>query len=157
MSITHLKAGDVAPSFSANDQNGNTVSLADFKGKKVALYFYPRDNTPTCTTQACNLRDNYAVLQQHGIVVLGVSPDHERSHTKFITKHDLPFTLLVDTEKELANAYGVFGEKKFMGRITQGIHRTTFLIDEAGNIEQVIKKVKAKIHSQQILEALALV
>lgn len=150
--MTTLQTGIKAPAFTAKDQDGNTVSLKDYKGKKVALYFYPQDNTPTCTNQACNLRDNFAILKKKGITVLGVSPDPEKSHKKFEQKFDLPFTLLSDPEHKIINAYGVWGWKKFMGRDFMGVHRTTFLINEKGVIEHIIEKVKSKEHTAQILE-----
>lgn len=149
---TTLTAGTKAPAFTAKDQDGNIVSLKDFKGKKVALYFYPHDNTPTCTTEACNLRDNFTLLSTAGITVIGVSTDDEKSHKKFEQKHCLPFTLLADTEHKIAEAYGVWSLKKFMGREFIGLHRTTFLINEKGIIEHIIEKVKSKEHSLQILE-----
>ena len=152
-----LKVGDKAPDFTAVIETGETVSLKDYKGKKLVVYFYPRDNTPTCTVEACNIRDGFEELKSHNIEVLGVSPDTEKKHTNFINKFDLPFSLIADTEKELANAFGVWGPKKFMGKVSDGIHRTTFIVDENGVIEQVIDKVKSKIHTQQILEALGLV
>lgn len=148
---TTCKPGQKAPDFKAKDQDGNTVSLKDFKGKKVALYFYPRDNTPTCTTQACNLRDNFTLLQQAGIVILGVSDDDEKSHKKFEQKFGLPFPLLVDAGNHIAEAYGVWGLKKFMGREFMGVHRTTFLINETGRIDHVIEKVVSKDHAGQIM------
>jgi len=151
MSIT-LQEGSKAPDFMAQDQNGNAVSLKDFKGKKVALFFYPKDNTPTCTTQACNLRDNFARLKKAGIGVIGVSIDTEKSHKKFEDKFQLPFTLLADPERAILEAYGVWGPKKFMGREFGGTHRTTFLINEKGVIDHIIEKVKSKEHSEQILE-----
>lgn len=149
---TILKEGSTAPGFTAKDQNGNTVSLSDYKGKKIALYFYPKDNTPTCTVQACNLRDNIAALKKKGIIVLGISTDTEKSHKKFEEKFQLPFTLIADTNQELAEAYGVWGPKKFMGKEYTGIHRTTFLINEKGIIDHVITKVNSKDHSKQILD-----
>ncbi len=148
-----LQQGDKAPAFTTTTQDGNTVSLKDFKGKKVALYFYPKDNTPTCTVEACNLRDNFGALTAKGIVVLGVSPDNEKSHKKFETKFSLPFTLLTDTELKMANAYGVYGEKQLYGRKYMGIFRTTFLIDEKGKIAHTITDVKSKNHTEQILAA----
>ncbi len=151
--MTTLKPGDKAPDFISTDQNGNTVSLADFKGKKLVLYFYPRDNTPTCTNEACNFRDNYTLLKKKGFEVVGVSPDTEKKHQNFIGKFELPFMLLADTEREVLNAYEVWGPKKFMGKISDGVHRTTFVIDENGVIERVFTKVKSKIHSEQILES----
>lgn len=151
-----LKAGDKAPDFTATIETGESISLKDYRGNKVVVYFYPRDNTPTCTVEACNIRDGYSELKGHNIEVFGVSPDSEKKHVNFISKFDLPFHLIADTEKELANAFGVWGPKKFMGKVSDGIHRTTFIIDEKGVIEQVISKVKSKIHTQQILEALGL-
>ncbi|MGC4079312.1 MAG: thioredoxin-dependent thiol peroxidase [Rubrivivax sp.] len=149
--MKHLKPGDKAPDFTAKDQNGNLVSLADFKGKRVLLYFYPHDDTPTCTVQACNLRDNFGALKGAGITVLGVSVDSEQKHKKFETKHQLPFTLLVDEELHIVNLYGVWGEKQFMGRTITGTHRTSFMIDEKGIIAEIIDKVKSKIHADQVL------
>lgn len=150
--MTTLKQGDKAPAFKAKDQNGTIHQLKDYKGKKLALYFYPRDNTPTCTVQACNLRDNYEALQQAGITILGVSTDDEQSHKKFETKHQLPFPLLEDSEHKMVNDYGVWGPKKFMGKEFDGTHRTTFLIDEKGKIAHIIEKVKSKEHAAQILQ-----
>ena len=147
-----LKPGDKAPGFTALDQNGNEISLRDYKGKKVVLYFYPKDNTPTCINEACNIRDNYAVLKKKGIVVLGVSIDTEKSHKKFEQKHQLPFTLLADPDRKILEAYGVWGLKKFMGREFMGTHRTTFLINEKGIIDHIIEKVVSKDHSTQILD-----
>ena len=152
-----LKVGDKAPDFTAIIESGETVSLSDYKGKKLVVYFYPKDNTPTCTVEACNLRDGFSELKSHGIEILGVSPDSEKKHTNFINKFNLPFNLIADTEKKLAKAFGVWGPKKFMGRVFDGIHRITFIIDENGEISHVIEKVKSKIHTQQILEALGLV
>lgn len=146
-----LSIGSSAPLFSTTDQDGNEVSLANFKGQKVVLYFYPKDNTPTCTTQACNLRDNYHAFLAKGYVVLGISPDSEKSHGKFIAKHQLPFTLLVDTDAQIAQQYGVWQLKKMMGKEYMGIVRTTFVIDEAGNIAQIINQVKSSDHATQIL------
>ena len=146
-----LSIGSSAPLFSTTNQDGNTVSLANFKGQKVVLYFYPKDNTPTCTTQACNLRDNYNAFLAKGYVVLGISPDSEKSHGKFIAKHQLPFTLLVDTDAQIAQQYGVWQLKKMMGKEYMGIVRTTFVIDEAGNIAQIINQVKSSDHATQIL------
>ncbi|HLW39714.1 MAG TPA: thioredoxin-dependent thiol peroxidase [Brumimicrobium sp.] len=151
--MTNLKQGDAAPNFTAKDENGNTVSLSDFKGKKVVLYFYPKDMTPGCTNQACNLRDNYAILQEKEIVILGVSPDDEARHQKFISKYELPFPLIADTDKAVMNAYQVWGPKKFMGKTYDGVHRTTFLINEEGIIHDVIKKPKTKAHAEEILES----
>ncbi|WP_298740965.1 thioredoxin-dependent thiol peroxidase [uncultured Chitinophaga sp.] len=150
--MKHLKEGDKAPAFKGVDQNGNKISLAGLKGKKVVLYFYPHDNTPTCTDQACNLRDNYQVLLQQGFTVIGVSTDGQKSHQKFAKKHELPFPLLPDEDLQIVSAYGVWGEKKFMGRIFDGTHRTTFLINEKGIIEKIIDKPHSKTHAQEILE-----
>ncbi|OWY25618.1 thioredoxin-dependent thiol peroxidase [Sphingobacteriales bacterium UPWRP_1] len=149
--MTHLSEGTPAPAFTATDQLGNTVSLADLKGKKVVLYFYPKDDTPGCTAEACNLRDNYELLGQKGYTVIGVSPDSVKSHQKFADKYQLPFTLLADQNNAIANAYGVWGEKKFMGKTYMGIHRTTFIIDQNGIIEKVITKVDTKSHTQQLV------
>ncbi|UYQ92293.1 thioredoxin-dependent thiol peroxidase [Chitinophaga horti] len=148
----HLKEGDKAPIFKGIDQNGKKVSLNDFKGKRVVLYFYPKDSTATCTVQACNLRDNYADLTAQGYEVVGVSADSEKSHQKIITKNSLPFTLLADEDRTILNQYGVWGEKKFMGRIFDGIHRTTFLINEKGIIHKIIRKPQSKRHTEEILE-----
>jgi len=149
--MTTLAAGDKAPDFSAKDQSGNIVSLSDFKGKKVVLYFYPKDDTPGCTKEACNFRDNFALLKKNGYVVLGVSVDSERSHKKFIEKYELPFTLISDTEKQVVTAYGVWGKKKFMGREYMGTARVTFVIDEKGIIEKVIDKVETTDSTSQVL------
>lgn len=148
---TTLKAGDKAPELNINDQNGNTVKLADYKGKKLILYFYPKDDTPGCTAEACNLRDNYSALKKKGFEILGVSADNEKKHQKFIEKHSLPFPLLADTEQQVCNAYGVWGKKKFMGREYMGINRTTFVINEKGKIEHIITNVDTKNHTEQIL------
>lgn len=148
--MTHLQEGDKAPEFSGIDQNGNAISLADFKGKKVILYFYPKDMTPGCTTQACNYRDNYSDLQSKGYQVIGVSADSEARHQKFIEKYDLPFPLIADTDRKIIEQYGVWGEKKFMGKVFDGIHRQTFVIGEDGNLEKVIKKVKTKEATEQL-------
>ena len=148
-----IKKGDIAPDFDGVDQNGNSVSLKDFKGKKIALYFYPKDNTPGCTAQACNLKDNYDLLLKKGIQVIGVSTDNVASHKKFETKYALPFPLIADPDKIIVNQYRVWGEKKFMGRTFDGTHRTTFLIDEKGIVADVITKPKTKEHSEQILDA----
>lgn len=149
--MSTLKEGDKAPQFETTDQDGKTVSLADYKGKKVVLYFYPKDDTPGCTAESCNLRDNYHSLQAQGYKVLGVSADNEKSHKKFANKFKLPFPLLADTEKEIINSYGVWGEKKFMGRKYMGILRTTFIIDENGVIEKIIREVETKNHAEQII------
>ena len=151
--MTTLKEGDKAPDFKVINELGEEMTLADFLGKKLVLYFYPKDSTPGCTAESCNLRDNYADLKTKGFEVLGVSADGEASHQKFIKKHELPFHLLADTQKEVLNAYGVWGPKQFMGRTFDGIHRTTFVIDENGMIERVFTKVKTKEHTEQILES----
>lgn len=151
----HLKEGDKAPEFNVTDQNGKVHKIADYKGKKLILYFYPKDLTPGCTVESCNLRDNYESLKKDGFEVLGVSADDEKKHQKFIDKHNLPFNLLADTNREVLNNYGVWGEKKFMGKVYDGIHRTTFIIDENGMIEKIINKVKTKNHTEQILNELA--
>lgn len=150
--MTTLKVNDKAPDFEAKDQDGEIVKLSDYKGKKVILYFYPQDNTPTCTTEACNFRDNYSKLQKKGYAVIGVSPDSERKHQNFIEKFELPFTLISDKDLKVANAYGVWGPKKFMGKVSDSIHRETFVIDETGNIEKIIEKVVSKKATQQIFE-----
>lgn len=148
-----LQEGDKAPNFKSKDQDGKLVSLNDFKGKKVALYFYPEDDTPTCTIEACNLRDNYSLLKKNGITVLGVSPDDEKKHKKFEQKFDLPFTLIADSDKKIIDKYGVWGEKNLYGRKYLGLHRTTFLIDEKGIIKKIFKKPRSKMHSEEILKA----
>lgn len=145
-----LEIGQQAPDFSAKNQNGETVHLSDFRGKKVILYFYPKDNTPGCTTEACNFRDNYQSLKKEGFEIIGVSVDNETSHKKFITKHELPFQLLVDEDKSLVEAYGVWVEKNMYGKKYMGTARTTFVIDEQGIIQHIIKKVDNKNASQQI-------
>lgn len=147
-----LNVGDIAPDFAVNDQSGKQVKLSDFKGKKVVLYFYPKDNTPGCTAEACNLRDNYQALMRAGYVVLGVSKDDEKSHQKFIDKFELPFPLLADTEKDIHEKYGTWVEKSMYGRKYMGSARVTFLIDENGKIEEIIEKVKTKDHTAQILK-----
>ena len=149
---TSLKAGDKAPDFKAKDQNGKIVSLKDCLGKKLILYFYPKDDTPTCTVEACNLRDNFSGLKKKGYTIIGVSADEEKKHLKFIKKYDLPFQLLADVEMKVIKAYDVWGTKQFMGKIYDGINRTTFVIDEKGKIEKVITDVKSKKHTEQILE-----
>ncbi len=148
-----LKEGDKAPYWVGKDQDGREMSLTDFRGKKLVLYFYPKDNTPTCTEQACNLRDEMKELNANGFEVVGVSADSERKHRNFIGKFDLNFPLIADTELKIIKSYGVWGWKKFMGREYKGIIRTTFLIDENGIIEKIINKIKAKQHAAQIIEA----
>lgn len=149
---TGLKAGDKAPDFKGKDENGKIVSLKNFAGKKLVLYFYPKDNTPGCTVEACNLRDNYSGLKKKGYSILGVSADEELKHLKFIEKFDLPFSLLADVDLKVIKAYDVWGSKKFMGKTYDGINRTTFVIDEKGKIEKVITAVNTKNHTEQILE-----
>jgi len=149
--MKHLKVGDKAPDFSTEDEKGNKIELSDFSGSKLILYFYPKDSTPGCTMQACNLRDNYDLLLEKGYKVLGVSADSAKRHQNFIAKNKLPFPLLMDEEKKIINDYGVWGLKKFMGKEYDGIHRTTFVISEKGMIEEIIEKVKTKLHTEQIL------
>lgn len=146
-----LGIGEKAPDFMVNDQNGDIVKLSGFKGKKVVLYFYPKDNTPGCTAESCNLRDNYDALQQQGYEVLGISKDSEKSHQKFIKNQNLPFTLLADTELKVHELYGTWVEKSMYGRKYMGTARVTFIIDEQGLIENIIEKVKTKDHTSQIL------
>lgn len=143
--------GDKAPDFSGVDQNDKTIKLSDFSGKKVVLYFYPKDDTPGCTKEACSFRDNFSELTEQGIVVIGVSPDNVKSHQKFAGKYNLPFTLVADPEKEIVNLYGVYREKNMYGKISMGVVRTTFLIDESGKIVHIFKKPKTEIHSQEVL------
>ncbi len=151
--MTSLQEGDKAPAFTGKDQDGAKISLSDYKGKKVVLYFYPEDNTPTCTVQACNLRDNYALLKKEGFVVLGVSPDEEKKHKKFEEKFDLPFTLIADPDHTIIDKYGVWGEKQLYGRKYMGLHRTTFLVDEKGIIRKIFLKPKSKQHAEEIVKA----
>ena len=146
-----LEIGQKAPNFETINQDGNTVKLSDFAGKKIVMYFYPKDNTPTCTTQACNLRDNYATLQAKGYTVLGVSVDNAKSHKKFQTKFELPFDLLDDSAQKIVNDYGVWVGKMMYGKAYMGTLRTTFLIDETGIITDIIEKVESKRHSEQIV------
>lgn len=146
-----LKVGDKAPTVRVNDEAGNPVSIEDFKGQKVVLFFYPKANTPTCTVEACNIRDHYKELTDAGYAVLGVSPDSEKKQSNFKKKFNFPYPLLADENKELTKAFGIWGPKKFMGREFDGLHRTTFVVDENGVIEKVIDSVKAKIHTEQIL------
>lgn len=149
--MTTLKEGDKAPHFSAKDQDGNIHSLEDYKGKKLVVFFYPKASTPGCTAEACNLRDNWKVLKAEGYEILGVSADSQKRQQNFKNKYELPFPLLADEDKEVINAFGVWGPKKFMGKEYDGIHRTTFVIDEKGTIADVISKVKTKDHAAQIL------
>lgn len=147
-----LQAGDKVPNFTVNNEEGNPVSLTDYKGHKLVVFFYPKANTPGCTKEACNLRDNYEELKNKGYKLLGVSADSEKKQKNFKEKYDFPFPLLADENKEVINAFGVWGPKKFMGREYDGIHRTTFIVDEEGKVERVISKVKTKDHAAQILE-----
>ncbi|CAM1357699.1 MULTISPECIES: thioredoxin-dependent thiol peroxidase [Tenacibaculum] len=150
--MTTIKKGDAAPNFESKDEKGNVIKLADYAGKKLVLFFYPKASTPGCTAEACNLRDNYETFIAKGYAILGVSADSAKRQQNWINKHELPFPLLVDEEKEVINAFGVWGPKKFMGKEYDGIHRTTFIIDEKGIIEDVILKVKTKDHTNQILQ-----
>jgi len=150
--MSKLKIGDKAPVVLAVDERGMAIRLSDYIGKKVVLYFYPKDNTPGCTAEACDLRDNYRGLQQKGFEVIGVSADTEKKHQNFIAKYDLPFRLIADVDKKVINAFGVWGRKKFMGVEYEGIQRTTFVIDEKGIIERIFDKVRTKSHTEQILE-----
>ena len=149
--MTHLNEGDKAPDFQFVNELGETKGLIDLMGKKTVLFFYPKDNTPGCTAEACNLRDNYQEFIDSGYQIVGVSPDSEKSHQKFKTKYNLPFPLIPDTEKQILTDYGVWGEKKMYGRTYMGVHRMTFIIDESGNIEKIFNKVKTKDHTNQIL------
>ena len=149
---THLQVGDKAPAFTGIDQNENKISLSDFKGKKLVLFFYPEDDTPTCTIQACNLRDNYALLTKNGFKVIGISPDDVRSHQKFRDKFNLPFTLIADPEHKIINKYGVWGLKILYGREYMGLYRTTFVVDEKGVISKIFLRPKNKAHAQEIIK-----
>ena len=149
-----LREGDPAPDFELTSDSGDTIRLSDLRGRKVVLYFYPKDDTPGCTTQACGIRDAYAEFEETGAVVLGVSPDDEASHVKFKAKHRLPFTLLADTEHRVAELYGVWGEKSFMGRRYMGVDRSTFVVDEQGRLAKVMHKVKPAEHADDVLAAL---
>jgi peroxiredoxin Q/BCP len=148
-----LKEGAAAPAFTTKDAEGDTVRLKDFRGQNVVLYFYPKDDTPGCTKEACSFRDAFSKFKKRGIQVLGVSPDGEASHKKFAAKYKLPFTLLADTDHAISDTYGVYGQKKFMGRTYMGVNRTTYLIDEKGKIKKVFEKVKPEEHASEVLEA----
>ena len=150
---THLEPGDKAPDFSGLDQNGIKVSLKDYRGKKVALYFYPEDDTPTCTVQACNLRDNFSALKAAGFEIIGVSPDDVESHKKFKNKFQLPFTLIADPKHTIIDKYGVWGEKNLYGHKHMGIYRTTFVIDQKGIIKKIFKRPNNKAHAEEIIKA----
>ncbi len=147
-----LNIGDKAPNFKGKNQDGKTIQLSDYKGKKLVLYFYPKDNTPGCTDEACNLRDNFGALRKAGFEILGVSSDDEKAHTKFIKKLTLPFDLIADTDKVIHEAYGVWGEKQMFGKKYMGTLRTTFIIDDKGKIEDIIHKVNTKEHTSQIIK-----
>lgn len=148
-----LKEGKTAPAFTTTDANGEKIRLKDFKGQKVVLYFYPKDDTPGCTKEACSFRDSFSEFKARGIKVLGISPDSEASHRKFADKFKLPFTLLADKDHAIADAYGTYGQKKFMGRSYMGVNRMTFLIDENGKIKKIFAKVKPEEHAQEVLDA----
>lgn len=148
---THLQEGQKAPTFTGSDQDGNKISIKDFSGKKVVLFFYPEDDTPTCTVQACNLRDNYSLLKKNGFEVLGISPNDEESHQKFKEKFNLPFPLIADPKHKIIDKYGVWGEKNLYGRKYMGLHRTTFVIDEKGVIEKIFLRPKNKAHAEEII------
>ena len=148
-----IKEGTAAPDFTATNTNGDTIRLKDLRGKKVVLYFYPKDDTPGCTKEACSFRDAFSEYKKQGIEVIGVSTDSEASHKKFTAKYKLPFTLLADTDHSIADAYGVYGEKKFMGRTYMGVKRMTFLIDEKGKVKKVFEKVKPEEHAGEVLES----
>ena len=150
--MTTLTPGLKAPAFKGKDQNGDMVSLTDFKGQKVVLYFYPEDDTPTCTIQACNLRDNFGLLKNNGFTVIGVSPDEPKKHKKFEDKYDLPFTLISDPSHNIIDKYGVWGEKQLYGRKYIGLHRTTFLIDKKGIIRKIFLKPRSNMHAEEILK-----
>ena len=150
--MTTLQAGDQAPAFTGTLQDGSTVSLSDYAGKKLIVFFYPKDDTPGCTAAACSLRDHYGDLRKEGYELLGISPDSPKKHLKFIDKYDLPMPLVADENHEIMDAFGVWGPKKFMGREYDGVHRTTFVIDETGKIARVITKVQTKTHAAQLLE-----
>tara|TARA_R110000868_G_scaffold85582_3_gene240650 strand:+ start:6232 stop:6687 length:456 start_codon:yes stop_codon:yes gene_type:complete len=150
--MTTLKVGDKAPNFNVLNEQGHPVSLSDFKGKKLVIFFYPKANTPTCTVEACNLSDNYKILKDTGYEILGVSADTQKQQSKFKEKFNFPYPLIADVDKDMIHAFGVWGPKKFMGHTYDGIHRTTFVIDERGIISKIIDKVKAKVHTSQILD-----
>jgi len=152
--MTHLNVGDQVPNFEAKNQNEEIVASEDLKGKKYILFFYPKDDSPGCTKEACNIRDNFKHLNKKGYLIFGVSPDNAKKHRKFIEKYEFQFPLLADPEKVMINAFGIWGPKKFMGREIIGVHRTTFLVNEQGKIEDILTKVKTKEHGQQILDSI---
>jgi peroxiredoxin Q/BCP len=149
---THLQVGQKAPAFTGIDQDGNKISLTDFKGQKIVLFFYPEDDTPTCTIQACNLRDNYGLLQKNGYKVIGISPDDVKSHQKFREKFNLPFTLIADPDHKIIDKYGVWGMKNLYGREYMGLHRTTFVVDEKGLISKIFLRPRNKAHAEEIIK-----
>lgn len=152
--MSQVEVGQMAPDFVANDENGNEVSLSKLKGQKVVLFFYPKDDSPSCTKEACSIRDNYPKLNKHNVVIYGVSPDNEKKHKKFIDKYEFPYSLLADPDKDIIKKYGFWGEKKFMGKMITGVYRTTVIIDEEGRISHIIDDVKTSQHGEQILEVL---
>jgi peroxiredoxin Q/BCP len=153
--MSELKEGDRAPAIDAVDQNGERITLEEYRGKKIVLYFYPKDNTPGCTTESCNLRDNYSRFLDEGFEIIGVSADSQKSHLNFISKHELPFRLISDMDKKVLQDYGAWGEKKLYGKTYMGILRKTFIINEDGYVEKIIEKVKTKEHSKQIFDELS--
>lgn len=156
MGISHLKEGDAIPKFEATNEDGEIISSESLKGNKVILFFYPKDDSPGCTKEACSIRDKYRTFEKKGYKIFGVSPDNEKKHRKFIDKYEFQYSLLADPEKEIINSFGLWGPKKFMGREIVGVHRTTFVINEEGKIEVIIDKVKTKEHAQQLIDALNL-
>jgi len=154
--MTHLKEGDQVPNFESTNEKGEVVTAESLRGKKVILFFYPKDDSPGCTKEACSLRDKYRVFEKKGIEIFGISPDNEKKHQKFIDKYEFQYSLLADPEKTMINQFGLWGPKKFMGREIVGVHRTTFVINEEGKIEKIIAKVKTKEHAQQLIDALEL-
>lgn len=156
MSISHLNIGDKTPTFTAQNENDETISSESLKGQKYILFFYPKDDSPGCTKEACSLRDQYKIFKKNGYTILGVSPDNVKKHKKFIDKYEFQYSLLADPEKEVINAFGVWGTKKFMGREIIGVHRTTFVMDENGVITNILSKVKTKEHADQLINELSL-
>lgn len=154
LDMTHLNIGDKVPSFKGNIEDGTEVSSVDLMGNKYILFFYPKDDSPGCTREACNLRDNYRWFEKNGFKIFGVSPDNEKKHQKFIDKYEFQYSLIADPEKEIIKAFGIWGPKKFMGREFDGVHRTTFVVDAEGKVIEIIKKVKTKEHAEQLKEAL---
>ena len=155
--MTHLTEGDKVPTFAANNEKGQLISAESLLGKKYILFFYPKDDSPGCTKEACSIRDNFKLLNRKGYEVFGVSPDNEKKHQKFIDKYEFQYSLLADPEKKMINDFGLWGPKKFMGREIVGVHRTTFIINEKGIIEKILRKIKTKEHGNEILEALEMV